>query len=396
MDARNTSDPDTPAAIPTLDSSVAFDGDWRTYNWLMDVTTVGIVVTEADSGRIRLVNGEAARLFGYDRDQLLGQSVEVLMPERLHEKHVRHRHGYAATPRPRAMGTGVTLFGRRRDGSEFPLEIGLTPLATARGLIVVTTIIDISARWHSERALLRSQKMEAIGQLVNGIAHDFNNLLTIISGNLQLLEERLPPDDLNQAMLASASNAAARGSDLIRSLLKLSRKQATDPELTNIEAICRRLLPVLQRTFGETIEIRLSHGAAPWDVFADVAHVESAVLNLALNARDAMEGGGRLSIDVSNLHVDTPLETNTGVLPPGEYVALELSDTGCGMEPETLAHIFEPFFTTKDDDRGTGLGLAMVFAFVKRSNGQLRIVSTPGAGTTVTLLLPRHGGAATR
>lgn len=358
------------------------------YTWLLDVTTVGIVVTDSN-GHIRLVNTEAARLFGYTREELVGQTVETLIPERYRESHVRHRSAYRLMPRARAMGAGLQLYGVRRDGSEFPMEIGLTPLHTDQGSLVATTIIDTSARTRAEQALAQAQKMEAVGQLTGGIAHDFNNLLTVISGNLQILQERLAADASNRRLADAAADAALRGAELVRSLLAFSRKQALRPAPIDLGLICENMLPMLERTLGEQIEVTLHSAPGTWLAQADVAHVESALLNLALNARDAMGQGGRLTIEVANNTVDAGYALGTPGVAPGDYVMISVTDTGCGMDRDTLSRALEPFFTTKAAGRGSGLGLSMVFGFARQSGGYLRLYSEPDKGTTVRLFLPR-------
>lgn len=362
--------------------------DHADYAWLLDVTTVGIVVVDGE-GRIRLLNAEAARLFGYPSAALVGQPVECLIPERFRSAHEQHRLRYRDKPRPRAMGAGLQLYGMRHDGSEFPMEIGLTPLNTADGFLVATTIIDTSARTRAEQALVQAQKMEAVGQLTGGIAHDFNNLLTVISGNLQILQERLGNDPANRRLADAAADAALHGAELVRSLLAFSRKQVLRPEALSVSDACRNMLPLLERTLGEHISVSLECAPDTWPALADIAHLESALLNLAVNARDAMSQGGRLTIEVTNNVVDAGYALGTPGVAPGDYVMLAVTDNGCGMDHETLARALEPFYTTKAPGRGSGLGLPMVFGFARQSGGYLRLYSELGKGTTVRLFLPR-------
>ncbi len=362
----------------------------ESFRWLMDMTSVGIVVVD-EAGRIILLNKEAARLFGYEPHALLGEAVETLIPPRFHQAHVHHRASYGATPHPRVMGLGLQLYGMRRDGSEFPVEIGLTPLHTERGLLVATTIIDISARNRAEAALVQAQKMEAVGQLTGGVAHDFNNLLTIISGNLQLLQERVGGDAFNLRLVSAAAGAAGRGAELVRGLLAFSRKQVLQPRPVKLGHTTAQLLPLLERTLGENIEVAMIRGKRLWEAMADPAQLESALLNLSVNARDAMPRGGRLTIETANVELDADYAAQEPDVVAGEYVMLAVSDTGTGMTPETLARALEPFFTTKPPGKGSGLGLSMVFGFAKQSGGHLKIYSELGHGTTVKLYLPRTG-----
>ncbi|HRP96112.1 MAG TPA: PAS domain S-box protein [Rhodocyclaceae bacterium] len=365
------------------------------FRWLMDVTSIGIVIAN-ERGDIVLLNKEAGRLFGYVPQELIGKSVETLIPQRFRDAHVGHRIHYRDAPRARVMGAGLQLFGVRSDGSEFPVEIGLTPLQTEQGFLVATTIIDISARNRAEAALVQAQKMEAVGQLTGGVAHDFNNLLTIISGNLQLLAERVAHDVLNTKLVGAASGAAMRGAELVRGLLAFSRKQVLQPQAVSLNHVAAQMLGLLQRTLGENIEVALVKGPHLWDAMADPAHIESALLNLAVNARDAMPRGGKLTIETANVHLDEAYAAAAGEVRAGDYVMLAVSDTGSGMSPETLEHALEPFFTTKPPGKGSGLGLSMVFGFAKQSGGHLKIYSELGLGTTIKLYLPRTGPGARR
>lgn len=361
------------------------DGDW-----FMHVTTVGIVIAGRD-GRIVRANRAAECMFGLAPGSLAGCLVEDLLPESLRETHRSHRKSFYASPSPRSIGTGRTLFARRADGSEFPVEVGLTPFQEAGSLLVAASIVDVSGRVAAERALRQAQKMETIGQLTGGIAHDFNNLLTVIEGNLQMIAETLGPADPNLALVQSAARATRRGSDLVRGLLSLSRGRILQPTDLDLAETCSRMLPMLERVLGERICITTKLQPDLWSVHVDPAHLESAILNLVVNARDAMPEGGQLTIEARNLLPEEVETTGHSAPPPGDYVALTISDTGCGMDVDTLSRIHEPFFTTKSAERGTGLGLPMVFAFARESGGLLDIVSRPGRGTASTLQLPRGG-----
>jgi signal transduction histidine kinase len=318
-----------------------------------------------------------------------------LLPERVRETHAGYRARFNDNPQPRSIGSGRTLFACRADGSEFPVEVGLTPFREGSELRVAASVVDISARVAAEQALRQAQKMETIGHLTGGIAHDFNNLLGIIGGNLQILAETLHPDDPNLPLVHSAANATRRGSELVRSLLTVSRRQMLDMTAVDIAETCDRMLPMLQRLLGERIVIRTEISPELWPALTDPAHFESAVLNLVVNARDAMPEGGRLTIELRNVSILEEAASPDRQLAPGDYVALTISDTGCGMDADTLARIHEPFFTTKGPGQGTGLGLPMVFAFARESHGFFDIASRPGLGTASTLLLPRAVAKAT-
>ena len=271
------------------------------------------------------------------------------------------------------------------------LEIRRTPMPDGG---FVLTISDMTKRAQAESVLREAQKMQAIGQLTGGIAHDFNNLLQVILGNLEFVRAKLTDDAKLQQRIERAAWAAQRGATLTGQLLAFARKQPLAPAPIDLAATMPDLIPLLRRTLGEHIEVRYVETAGLWPAMADPAQLESAVLNLALNARDAMPGGGRLTIELGNKVLDPEYARHHAEVTPGDYAMVAVSDTGHGMVPEVLARVFEPFFTTKPDGKGTGLGLAMVFGFVKQSGGHVKIYSEPGEGTTVKLYLPRAVGAA--
>jgi len=240
--------------------------------------------------------------------------------------------------------------------------------------------------------LRQSQRLEAVGQLTGGVAHDFNNLLTVVLGNAELLAEQCEANP-QQRMLAEMIGAAAqRGADLTQRLLAFARKQALDPKAVDLNQLVAGIDPMLRRTLGEHIEIELIRGAGLWLALVDQGQLENALLNLCVNARDAMPTGGRLTLETANARLDADYaERNIDVL-PGQYVMLAVSDTGGGIAPGNLQRVFEPFFTTKEKGKGTGLGLAMVYGFIKQSFGHVSIYSEAGQGTTVKLYLPRPIG----
>lgn len=242
----------------------------------------------------------------------------------------------------------------------------------------------------NEEALLQSQKMEAVGQLAGGIAHDFNNLLQVIAGNLEILERNLPPENARLRRAAGQALAGAqRAAALTRRLLGFSRRQPLDPRPVDVNRLMGGMSELLYRALGETVEVEAVQGAGLWRIEADPNELEAAILNLALNARDAMGEGGRLTIETANVQIDKAYAANHPEVHPGRYVMLSVSDTGSGMDEETLAHAFEPFFTTKPIGKGTGLGLSQVYGFATQSGGHVKICSKPGHGTTVKLYLPR-------
>ena len=268
------------------------------------------------------------------------------------------------------------------------LDVYKAPVTTGGFLI---GLADVTARLRAEGAVRQSQKMEAIGHLTGGVAHDFNNLLQIISANLDLAvasgEAKASPK-LGQR-LQNAIGAVSRGSRLTAQLLAFARRQALDPRSVDLGRVLRDMTDLLRRTLGEQVQVEAVVAGGLWNTLVDPTQVENAILNLAINARDAMPEGGKLTLEVANAHLDDAYAAQHGEVNPGQYVMLAVSDTGTGMTPEVMGRVFEPFFTTKPEGKGTGLGLAQAYGFVKQSGGHIKIYSELGEGTTVKLYLPR-------
>ncbi|MDH7975375.1 ATP-binding protein [Sphingomonas sp. AR_OL41] len=262
-----------------------------------------------------------------------------------------------------------------------------------RDLALAALERETAERLHAETLLRQSQKMEAVGQLTGGIAHDFNNMLAVISGSLELLERRIGEGDPRTTRyLSAASDAARRAADLTSRLLAFSRRQALQPQVIAANTLVSGMSELLRSSLGATIRLETVLAGGLWRICVDPAQLENALLNLSVNARDAMPEGGRLTIETQNAHLDDNYVADTIGLPPGQYIMIAVSDTGDGMAPEVIEQAFEPFFTTKDVGKGTGLGLSQVYGFVKQSGGHIKIYSEPGNGTTVKLYLPRHRG----
>lgn len=526
------------------------DGGAALYRALFETAPDAMVVVARD-GRIVLANPQATRLFGYSLEQLLGQPMELLMPEHVRERHHAHRDSYMERPRVRPMGAGQELLGQRRNGDTFAVEIALSPIDSGTETLFAASVRDISetqrqrqalararfdayaaqigqtalqtsnfdklgertalllrealdacavgivlfqsphrrllssatavaqddiveracallnlgpencprepadwlqrlsadADWprsdiggarihpildhelplgalvvlsgspwradrdiehflgivanmlataalrhHAQEQLAHSQRLEAVGQLTGGIAHDFNNLLTVISGNLQLLQELVAQDPLAGDAVSRALRAVGRGAELTRKLLAFARRQRLRPDAVAPAELLRELGRMLERTLGETIQVHIDCAPDLPAVFADPSQLEGALLNLALNARDAMPRGGVLSIAAAE-HCVAPAGDGTE-LAPGRYICFTITDTGLGMPPEVLARAFEPFFTTKESGKGSGLGLSMAYGFVKQSGGHLMAQSQLGYGTQMELFLPLAPAAA--
>jgi signal transduction histidine kinase/CheY-like chemotaxis protein len=287
------------------------------------------------------------------------------------------------------MGAGRDLVAQRKDGSAIPVEISIGPLATREGALVTAAIRDITERKQLEQQFRQSQKMEAVGQLAGGIAHDFNNLLTVINGHSEMALQLLKADDPLHSNLEQIKEAGDRAASLTRQLLAFSRKQILEPKVLDLNAIVTNLDKMLQRLIGEGIALQTALAPALGRVKADSGQIEQVLINLAVNARDAMPQGGRLTIEAANVELDGHYAAQHVAVQPGPYVMLAVSDTGCGMDAETQARIFEPFFTTKGQGKGTGLGLSTVHGIVKQSGGYIWVYSEPGRGTTFKIYLPR-------
>jgi len=284
------------------------------------------------------------------------------------------------------------LTALNKDGTEFPMELSVAESRSDGRHVFIGSIRDVTQRKQEQEQLHQAQKMEAIGQLTGGVAHDFNNMLTTIVGNLELLRDRVGDDEDAKKFTESALRAGFRGADLTRRLLVFSRKQPLDPKPTDVNKCVVGATELMRRTLGEDIEIETVLGGGLWNAMIDETQLESALLNLAINSRDAMPNGGKLTIETVNSHLDQEYVNHRIEVTPGQYVMVTVSDTGSGMAPEVLERVFEPFFTTKEVGKGTGLGLSMVYGFVKQSGRHVAVYSEPGEGTSVKLYLPRAMG----
>ncbi len=353
----------------------------------------GMVMVDT-AGKIVLVNREVERMFGYNRDELMGKSIEMLVPERFRGNHPLFRDGFFRNPQTRSMGAGRDLFGLRQDGSELPVEIGLNPIETDEGVFVLSSIVDISARKQAEeqreqleQQLRQAQKMEAVGTLAGGIAHDFNNILGAIIGYAEFLREDLVAEqaraDLNELL-----KAADRGKELIERILSFSRRQERVLRPLNLGEVVQEVAKLLKATLPVPIQISVAvHPEAP-RVMADATSVHQVLMNLATNAAHAMPSGGRLDISVEPFYVRDSMARDRPGLVEGPYALLTATDTGHGMEWAVRERVFEPFFTTKPLGSGTGLGLTVVHGIMQDHGGAVDLESEPGQGTRVKCLFP--------
>jgi two-component system cell cycle sensor histidine kinase/response regulator CckA len=361
---------------------------------LMESASQAIIAVN-HKGVIEVVNNKAEELFGYSREELIGEMLEMLLPERLRHQHAGHRKDYFSRPRARPMGIGLDLAGRRKNGQEFPIEISLNYVEVGGESLALSFITDISERIRLEQQLRQSQKMEAVGQLAGGVAHDFNNLLTVIQGYSGMALDGLQPESPLREPLEEIEKAAVSAGNLTRQLLAFSRRQVVRPRVLNLNTVIHQMENMLRRVLGEDIELITAAGKDLDDVQADPGFIEQIIMNLAINARDAMPEGGRLIIETSNLFLDQQYRgAHLAVKRDGPHAMLAVTDTGTGMTPEVQARIFEPFFTTKAQGKGTGLGLATVYGIVEQMEGSIWVYSEPGKGTTFKILLPVVGEAA--
>jgi PAS domain S-box-containing protein len=344
------------------------------FRTLFDSAPQTVLAMDRD-GVIVFANRKSEDMFGYAPGQLVGKSMAVLLPERLHAGFRENR----LVNKPEAAGL-------RAEGREFPIEISLGSVETSEGL-TLAFIGDISERVALQKQFLQAQKLESVGQLAGGVAHDFNNLLTIVSGYAQMALDGGVGAELREPLHEIAS-AAERAAGLTRQLMMFSRRQTAAPRILSLNELLANLEKMLRRLIGEDIDLVLSLDPGVAAVRADPVHIEQVILNLAVNARDAMPGGGRLLVETAVFHADGAYAGEHLDVPPGEYAALKVSDTGCGMTPEVRAHIFEPFFTTKEQGKGTGLGLSTVYGIVKQTGGAILVYSEPGRGTAFKILLP--------
>ena len=495
---------------------------------LLETLPDAIVAVDSD-GTIVQINSQTQELFGYLREELIGQKIEMLVPERYRRQHHHHRDAFAEAPKTRRMGADLDLYGRRRNGSEFPVEISLSPVSTEKGAFVLSAIRDISDRkriaeelrraqeelhqrtteqlgeyrarlasiidssedailskdlngiitsWNkgaeriygyapdevvgkhislltpedrpdeiseilqkvargestehyesvrvtkdgrqlnvsitvsplrnvagdivgasaiarditaqkrTEGELRQAQKMEAIGRLAGGVAHDFNNILGIINACTEFLRDRIDPAAEPSLYVDNIRKATERGTSLTKQMMAFSRTSAVQPRILDLNERLREISKLLRPLLGDDVEILIVPKTASAVVEADPGQLDQIVVNLAVNARDAMPGGGKFILETSAVRLDEGIAEQHQALAPGKYVMLAVSDTGSGMDEATVSRIFEPFFTTKEAGKGTGLGLATVYGIVKQSAGHILVYTEQGQGTTFKIYLP--------
>src|SRR5881394_2448473 len=359
----------------------------RRYRLLFQANPEAMWVYDCETLRFLAVNAGAVQRYGYSEQEFLAITL----------RDIRLASELARFEERLLNDTGGTFTGfrhRRKDGTLIDVDIDSQPITFAGRPARLVLARDVTARRQLEEQLRQAQKMEAVGQLAGGIAHDFNNLLTAILGCTQLLLHATPPEDSRREDIEEIKNAGLRAAELTRQLLAFSRRQVLAPKLLDMNAVVATMDKMLRRLIGEDVALMTELAADLGPVSADPGQLEQVLLNLAVNARDAMPQGGRLTIATANVLLTEEYAERHHRLPPGHYVLLAVSDTGVGMDEATQKHLFEPFFTTKEVGKGTGLGLATVYGIVKQSGGYIWVYSEAGHGTTVKIYLPRVPGVA--
>jgi PAS domain S-box-containing protein len=368
---------------------------WETTDTLsaiIQASPMGIAILDVE-GNVTLWNPAAERIFGWKKEEVLGRPLPAVPPDKREE----HRALRERVLRDEAF-TGMEVIHRKQDGSPIHISLSTAPLRDAAGRVcgIMSLMADITERKRTEEELRKAeeqlrqvQKMDSIGQLAGGIAHDFNNLLTVITGYSDLLLQGLKADDPHRASIEQIRSAGERATALTRQLLAFSRRQVLEPKVLDLNAVVANVEKMLRRLIGEDISYVSVLSPGLGRVKADPGQIEQVILNLIVNARDAMPQGGKLTVETANVELDdTYVRKHVGAK-PGPHVLLAVSDTGHGMDAETQKRVFEPFFTTKEKGKGTGLGLSTVYGIVKQSGGSVWVYSEIGKGTTFKVYLPR-------
>ncbi|MFU8806312.1 MAG: PAS domain S-box protein, partial [Bradymonadaceae bacterium] len=383
---------------------------------ILETAAEGIVVSGED-GCIEVFNAAAERMFGYDRQEVLGHPLGVLMPPSLRERHDEHLRNYVASGEGCHVGVEKEVQGRRKDGSVFPMNIGLGQARIAGRYVFTAIVQDLTERKYFEERIRRAEKMEAVGLLAGGVAHDFNNLLTIVASYGHLIAEDLEEGSEHWDYLTRIRSAAERGARLTRQLLVFSASPDGEPRTIVINEIVVELEKLFHRVLEENVKLETVLAKDLHPIKVDPGHLEQLLMNLVINARDAMPRGGRIALRTFNVRVEEagqdgvdPSERHSvscrprcfwsarayGPYPvelsPGHHVVLEVKDDGQGMDGAVMSRIMEPFFTTKPSTRGTGLGLSTVYGIVQRYEGLIYVWSRPGEGSTFTVYFPAFLG----
>jgi PAS domain S-box-containing protein len=354
---------------------------------ILEAANDAIVTTDSNLA-IREFNPAAERMFGHRRTNILGRNIDMLLPPADRATELSAFSEYMTTGEGPLKGRQLEMTGQRADGTEFPIEVTVARLSGDRSAVVTGFIRDVTERRTLEEQLRRSQKLEAIGRLAASVAHDFNNILMSIMGSADLMLLELPAGDPASAEANEIKRSVQRGAGLTRQLLAFSRRQATSFRLFALGDVINGMDTMLRRLMGPEIEFVISRPPEPTMVIADPAQIEQVVLNLVVNARDAMPEGGRVTVKLEEVELEEAAAVAQVEGRAGRYARLTVSDTGTGIDESTRAQLFEPFFTTKEQGKGTGLGLSIVYGIVKQNGGYISVVSEPGHGAAFRVYLP--------
>ncbi|MGC3981478.1 MAG: PAS domain S-box protein [Steroidobacteraceae bacterium] len=354
---------------------------------VLDNTLDAIISMDA-RGNISSFNRAGELMFGREASEVIGQNIRLLMPDSCHGEYDKHLADYLRTGKAAHIALGRELYGLRGDGLTFAMDFAVTGFELDRQQHFIGILRDISERKNLEEQLRQSQKLDAFGQLAGGVAHDFNNLLLVISGYSSLLMSTLDANDESHKFVGEIRRAGERAAALTRQLLAFSRQQVLEPRVLDLNEVVRGTERMLMRVIGEQVQLNSVLASQISAVKIDPGQLEQVIMNLVVNARDAMPEGGKLSIETAEIEVDAMYRKMHPQLRPGCFVVLTISDTGQGMTAQVRSRIFEPFFTTKAVGKGTGLGLAVVHGIVKQSGGHIEVHSEPGFGTAFKIYLP--------
>src|ERR1700704_4959220 len=345
-------------------------------------TALDAFVQMDESGTISDWNSQAEKIFGWSRGEALGRGLgELIIPEIHRAAHKSGLQRFLRTGEGSILGRRLEVEARRRDGKEIKVELSITALRRRNGVVFNGFVRDLTDKIAAEDRIRQAEKMEAVGQLTGGVAHDFNNILTVITGTIEILAEAVENDPQLAAITKMIDDAAARGADLTQHLLAFARKQPLQPRETDLNTLIIETAKLLRPTLGERIEIESAFEDEACLATVDPNQLTTAIINLALNARDAMPDGGKLFLETGSAFLDENYASAHADVRPGHYTLIAVSDTGTGIPAGILDKVFTPFFTSKGPGKGTGLGLSMVYGFVKQSAGHIKIYSEEGHGT---------------
>jgi two-component system cell cycle sensor histidine kinase/response regulator CckA len=348
------------------------------------------IITVDEKQQIVVFNKAAEEIFRCTAKDVIGQTIDRFIPQNFRNIHRQHIRGFGQTGvSNRSMYSPAVLSALRANGEEFPIEASISQAGSSSAKLYTVILRDISVRKRTEDQLRQAQKMEAVGNLAGGIAHEFNNYLAIIMGYTELLERETAGNESLRLSLSEIRDASQRVASLTRQVLTFARKQVSELREVDLNSAVWETHKLLRRLIPATIELIPKLQGELGKVKADPAQIQQILINLVLNARDSMPQGGKIFVETSEVELDQEYASRQIDVQSGQYIMLSVTDTGAGMNSETLAHIFEPFFTTKEEGRGTGLGLSTVYGLVKQSGGHISVASIPGSGSTFRVYLPK-------